>query len=458
MKKTVLLFILLITSIFSPITIASATINCSDAEIIFQDLSGVAEVKPAVLVTDPSGAAHLFWLYKVNKHDPETWSIDYKKWAKGNWTEESDILITPGGGAGAPRAVYTHNGRLHVIWADLYALWYSSVAVQDASYARSWTAPTLIASNVIDADIAADSTNRLHVVFASGQPTGPIYYINSQDGINWSKASIVYQDAPVEATSGEVRLSVDEAKRIHVTWTENQLPGGWPPSGQWYARSEDDGETWGDYKKVGDGEQGQGAILAVGENDVHLVWRGTSGTGNSYYTASKDGGKSWIDPIIFDPDGGFSGNHTLAVDSAGNLHLGRADGGYQVYQNGVWSPVPALFADSGEIGTIAIGLGNEVHWINTTPAGEKEAIIYHRLCKSDSPAVAAADLPGETFVKPSEELPLTPPTAPPPPTSDPLLNRTPMIVESTSQPVILAIVPIFVLIFGIAIIRSTRKK
>jgi len=433
-------------------------VNCSDLEIVFQDNSGVAEVKPAAIVTDPSGAAHLFWLYKQNKHDPFTWSIFYKTWQDGSWSEERDVLVTPGGGAGAPRVVYTSNGVLHVIWADQYSLWYASSLIKTAENARSWSTPKIIATYVIDADIATDPLDNLHIAYTSGQPTGPVYYIRSMDGNNWTTPSIVFQDSPVDATSGEVRLSVDEAERIHVTWTENQLPGGWPPLGQWYARSVDGGETWEDHKKVADGEQGQGIVLAVGD-DVHLIWRGTSGSGNSYHRMSIDGGKTWRDPIIFDPDGGFSGNHTLAADSAGTLHLVRADGGYQVFQGGVWSPVPALFADSGEIGTVAIGLGNQIHWVNTSPAGSKEAVVYHRLCMSNAPIIVKEKIPNSLDTEIAlVEATVTEPAPTAIPTIDPFLNQTPADIQPSSQPIVIATASIIILIFGIVAIRGVRKK
>jgi hypothetical protein len=140
-------------------------------------------------------------------------------------------------------------------------------------------------------------------------------------------------------------------------------------------------------------EQGQGAVLAIDNDEVHLVWRGTSAAGNTYHQWSDDGGKTWRTPVIFDPDGGFSGRQSLAADSAGNVYLVRSDGGFQVWEKGVWSPIPALFADSGEIGTIAIGLGNQIHWINTTQAGVQPAVVWHRVKVSSAAAIPPQELP-----------------------------------------------------------------
>jgi len=368
-------------------------IQCSDLETIFSDTSGNADTKPAAIVTDPSGAAHLFWLNQQNRNDTSTWSIYYSHWQDGQWSAPTDVLITPGGGAGAPRVVYHPEGRLQVIWGDQRNLWHSSAYANQANSAQFWSKPELIASEVIDYDIAVNLTGVLHVVYANGKPAGPLFYLNSIDGKFWSQPIPILISSPLEVTPNIPRISIDGKGRIHVVWTEYQLPGGWPPTGFKYIQSEDSGFTWVNELPLGIGEQGQGTVLAVGDDQIHIVWRGSSAAGNSYHQYSADGGKSWIGPEIFDPDGGFSGGQSLALDSAGNIHLVRSDGGYQIWKNGLWSPVPALFADSGEIGTLAIGLGNQVHWVNTTPASDKNGFVWHRLCVSDSPSISSQMIP-----------------------------------------------------------------
>jgi len=384
-KVIVFLSFLLFFSHYDIAGFAQTQTSCSDLEIVFEDTSGFASTRPAVIVTDSSGDAHLFWLYKQDREDKSTWSINYSRWHDNYWSHPIDVLITPGGGASAPRVALSSDGYLHIIWAG-GGVWYSKSHVSVATDARAWTKPVIISSG-LDADITIDDYNNLHVVAATGEPGGPVYYLQSSDGDNWSIPTMVFSGLPSNATSMHPRISVDGRGRIHVTWTEYQIPEGWPPLGQWYIRSEDNGEIWDNAIKIGVGEQGQGTVATIGDDQIHLVWRGSSGAGNSYHQWSQDGGKNWSGLTIFDPDGGFSGGHTMAADSSGNLHLVRGDGGYQVWQNRSWSPVPALFADSGETGTLAIGLGNQVHWVNTTPSSSKSAEVRHRLCLSDSPPI-----------------------------------------------------------------------
>ena len=364
----------------------------SDVQYVFRDASGLADVKPASIVADSTGTAHLFWFFKADRDDRSTWSINYASYRNGVWSEPNDILLTPGGGAGGPRAKASPDGRLHVIWVSRGRLWYSHSRAETAWDAKSWTIPMSIASGPQGADIAVDSGNRLHVVYAIGGSGQPVYYMNSQDGIDWPLPTIAHELTAEGASPAVPRLSVDGKGRIHITWTEYRVPGGWPPLGQWYARSVDDGATWEKAIQVGELDQGQGTIHAIGDNEIHLVWRGRSRAGNTYHQWSNDGGGTWQGPTAFDPDGGFSGGQSLASDSAGNLHLVRGDGGYQRWDGSEWTPVPALFTDSGETGTLAIGLGNRIHWVNTSSSSSETAAVMHRVASTTAQALAARSL------------------------------------------------------------------
>ena len=386
-------------------------IRCSELEVVFRDDSGSAEVRPAAIVADPAGVAHLFWLYQEDRNDRSSWAVSYLRWQNGIWAAPNDVLVSPGGGAGAPRVALDSEDRLHVIWAD-GDLYYSSSPAPTAGDAHSWSEPVAIA-RALEGDIAVDQTGRLHVVFTTGQDGESPQYSHTLEYGGWSPPAAVSRGGMSNAAAGSPRLSSDGRGRIHVTWTQHQLPGGWPPLGQWYARSDDGGSTWEMSSELARGEQGQGTVLAIGGDEIHLVWRGTTGAGGTYHQWSTDGGIVWHGPIVFDPDGGFSGAQSLAADSAGNIHLVRGDGGYQVWRDGGWSPVPAEFADSGETGTLAIGLGNQVHWVNTMPSSSSVAIVWHRLCEADSPrAVGAA---------PAGALP----------TSEPPLELEPTITPTT---------------------------
>ena len=364
----------------------------SEVEIIFRDDGGDTEVRYTTITTDIAGTAHLLWLHKQDRSDPLTWTINYARWQDGAWSEPNDVLVAPNHPVQL-RVVASPDGILHLTWADQQRLWYVRAPAKSASDAQAWSKPMAIASGVHDADLAIDKDGGLHVAFLTGEPQGPVYYIRSDDGVAWTSPNTVYDGAPKSSTSIHARIAVDQRNRIHVTWTRYQIPEGWPPQGQWYARSEDGGSTWGRALAISRGERGQGDVVAVGNDEIHLVWRGTSIAGNTYHQWSIDGGKTWKGPDVFDTDGGFSGPQNLVADSAGVIHLVRSDGGYQRWQGGVWGPVPALFADSGEPATAAIASGNLLHWINTSSASSEVAFLVHRTYKTGAPAVAPSALP-----------------------------------------------------------------
>lgn len=446
----------------SPV-VAQGPEEWSDLNIVFQDDSGIAATKPAIVVTDRTGAAHLLWLYKEDANNRDTWAISYAFWRDGIWSEPNDVLITPGGGAGEPRAVIGLDDQLHMIWSDQRTIWYSKSPIQTAADARSWTEPVPIVSGALEADLGFDDEGRLHLVFVTGEPKGPVLYLESVDSGGWSTPVEIYAGAPDNVTSMHPRVSTDDNARLHVTWTEYRLPSGWPPLGQLYARSEDGGENWNSVLQVAVGEQGQGTVLAVREDEVHLVWRGTSDAGNTYHQWSKDGGRTWREPVVVDPDGGFSGLQSLAVDSSGGIHLVRGDGGYQHWQDGIWEPVPALFADEGETGTLAIGPDDRIHWINTFPSSSETAIVMHRTALIDVPEISPTPLPNPTRTpQPSRTpspVPQTDQTSTP--TAPEVRSDLSSLTEDESSPaqlLIVGAVPATVLIGAVFVVGALRKR
>jgi hypothetical protein len=385
-------------------TAAQGQNDWSPLETVYANESGRQEVRPAQIVTDSEGNAHLFWLQKFDKDDPSNWYISYSHWNGGTWSPVNDVLQTPGGGAGAPLVILTTDGKLHVFWADSGSVWVSEAPLHDAPNAQAWSVPFPISSNgALELDVALDQAGAIHLVYASGEMGGELYYQQSADGLFWATERIVHIGSDRTRTAMHPQIAVDDQLRLHVVWTEYELPEGWPPLGQYYAKSVDGGYTWSVPRVLGEGEEGQGTVLAVGDNQVHIVWRGTSGAGNTYHLWSEDGGDSWNGPRVFDSDGGFSGVQSLAADSAGNIHLVRGDGGYQTWDGQNWSPVPALFAGSGETGTLAIGLGNQIHWVNTTTSGDERAIVWHRSGMAAAPALPPEPLPSPT-PRPPEQI------------------------------------------------------
>lgn len=226
--------------------------------------------------------------------------------------------------------------------------------------AGGWTTPVSISSSQVTAwfpDIIADTTGRIHVVWAGGT-TGfdTVLYTSSTDGKTWSpindiaavpqvgtdsaatrpamwvdtngnlnlsyvSTSLFYSQAPVvnagsaatwlepqKLNSGQVayfsRLLQDVNGQIHLFYTENVATNVCAQCYHLFHRmSADDGKSWSDPKDVSNDGTGvaKPQIITDNKGNLFAVWE--SGTGGGLgqlsdptiikFSASYDGGKTW---------------------------------------------------------------------------------------------------------------------------------------------------------------------
>ncbi len=258
----------------------------------------------------------------------------------------------------APTAIYTTS--VDTLWPDLslvadlagtlHLMWDQSTASsgQDVCYSRSsdsgltWSARNCLvnlptSSTHTDPDLAFDSGNGwLHLVYLDEVTRVPVLmHRRSSDGGNTWSAPVTVSDPIYSAT--EPTLIISTTHKLYVGWTD-QFHGFPADTDIYYARSLDDGQTWGTPSRINDlSTQPQlHPFLAAGNNGPRAVWTDfRTGTQWDIYSAAITG--TCQAPLTgVGLDGPFEADPGVATWFTATLQPADADS--PISYN--WSPVP----------------------------------------------------------------------------------------------------------------------
>jgi hypothetical protein len=354
------------------------------------------------LVADRAGGLHLFYPHQPD--ESSSYGIDYVHWNGSEWSQPVSVLVNPDGSdASHVRAAVDAGQVIHLVWAGgLYRLYYASVPAALAGSVQAWSKPEAIATAITEATIVAGSDGALTVAYADDPDLGRVSLIRSEDGgTTWSSPVPVAFTAP-GTVPGEVSLAVDGAGRFHVTWTEHTLPSGSPLTGVFYTRSLDGGLNWESPLLVDGERHGEIGVAAVGDDQVHLVWRSNIGGDGTFHQWSGDGGETWSLPDVYDDRGGMSGLPSFAMDSAGALHYVIGPGFVATWRDGTLGPYVGVAGEELRTGlnqgerwtyperaVIAITTGNRLHVVFET-GFEK---LWHTTRLVEAPMLPTVALP-----------------------------------------------------------------
>ena len=246
-------------------------------------------------------------------------TIFYTRWDGQQWSEPLDIVAAPRGqGVSAEQLLTSSDGQLHLLWWSDQLYWSQANAWQ-ANSAHAWMTQALV-PGVSSGDLAIRKERDIAIAYIRGQDS--VGFMHSLDsGRTWAIESVIWSAPSDLQACRDVRLEVDRLGTYHVAWTETDAASGWNPSGIWYARSPDGGETWTDYYHVPD----RGSYVNIGfdsDDNVHLLWDHNVGSADGRYQDwSQDGGHSWRGPTqIFPGLSGRTGYPRTILDSDGTLH------------------------------------------------------------------------------------------------------------------------------------------
>jgi hypothetical protein len=356
---------------------------------------------PAV-VADAFGYVHVFWSEDMNGREvkPDELpdggnTILYRRWDGKRWTDPLDILAI----AGDPLAEFVSvavdsSNQLHLVWTGLTKLYYSTAPAAEAYSVKAWSAPQVIspesARTQWEADVAVDSRNNVHVVYATkGAQTGVFHVMAAANSRAWSAPTRISGFLREnEVAFKDVRLVIDEQDRLHAVWSTANNNGF--SQAVYYARSESGGEFWDEAVMLADatinnGFTGFPSLLAY-EPDRLLLIHVDQGNKGRIERTSEDGGRTWSEPrFILTSMEGVNGFLIPLIDNGGNLHLvinarpsaDQRTGIYYAPRAGLdWAPivpvaVDAPYGPSAHYTDATVRLGNEIHVVwNQARGGE----------------------------------------------------------------------------------------
>jgi hypothetical protein len=243
------------------------------------------------------------------------------------------VTLNKGREARRPSIAADDKGVLHVA----YEAFEAGAKVPDIYYASSkdggktWSRGANVSktpglSN--DPAIAAGEGGLLVIVWldtSAGEKNPDVWGIHSTDsGKTWSKPVDISQTPGVSA---EPAVAVAPGGAVHVVWTDTSE--GEKSPDVWYSGSADKGATWSKAFNISQtpGISRQPAVAAGAQGDVYVTWADTSsgeGSPDIYFTASKDGGKTWAKSLDVSNTPGTSSNPDIAADEKG-VYLTWAD-------------------------------------------------------------------------------------------------------------------------------------
>jgi hypothetical protein len=372
----------------------------SSPELVVQT-NGTLAISNLALVADRAGQLHLFY-----PHQPDTassYGIDYACWDGVQWSEPVNIMVNADGSdVRDVRAAIDLEQVVHLVWGGgKNTLYYASAPAARVGSAQAWSGPNAIATALTEAGIVSGPDGALYVAYADDPALERLSLIRSDDhGAVWSTPVQIAATHP-GSMPGEVGLAIDGTGRLHASWTEHTLPSGSPLTGVYYTRSTDGGLTWEPPFQVDGERHGQIGVAAVGNDEIHLVWRSNIGGDGTFHRWSGDGGGTWAPPDVYDDRGGISGLPSFALDSAGALHYVIGPAYVNTWQNGVLGPYVGVAGQqlrSGdrnagwsppERADLAITSGNRLHVVFETGFQK----LWHTTRRVDAPLVSPLPLP-----------------------------------------------------------------
>lgn len=363
----------------------------SQPELVYETMNSIDAPS---LAADVAGVVHLVW----REYPPETdivqgelETIYYASDMGGNWGQAWDIIAMSE--VVGPTIATDSNGLIHLLWSGPNStLYYSLAGVQSATTAQGWVEPVAIATANQNAQIVVGPDDRVHIVYPGTFSSGVYYIYYDADRDAWSSPVNISPTTGASVSADYTRLAVGRDGALHAIWTEFELPDGWPPTGVYYSRSTDIGETWSRPIELAGPSYDQGVVAIDSAGQVHVSWNGVVGVGGRYHRWSDDGGLSWSStsaPVEVG-QGGTEGPPQLVVDSGGTLHMLTTFNGcayYLFWVDGVWSQPECISGATAmasgwiEQPALTITNGNMIHAV----FWDERARLWHTSLDTGTP-------------------------------------------------------------------------
>jgi photosystem II stability/assembly factor-like uncharacterized protein len=233
-------------------------------------------------------------------------------------------------------------------------------------------------------NIAVDSQGRIHVVYTTFN-VEEVFYVNSQDGINWSE--------PVDLSNSKGEYSknpcivINKNNTIFVFWEEeyadsHEIAYQFHDNGEWLDRPV--------ILRMGPGESRNPNVISTPDNDLHLVWEERD-TNDIFYRRFNYSSGTWSPPLNLSNTSGNSCDPFILAHNG--IYVFYSDNSitdnFEIimrYNDGSgWLPESLLVSTPGNsfLSFAVRDTFNHIHlfWTDSTPGNFD---IYYKLYKSDS--------------------------------------------------------------------------
>lgn len=293
---------------------------------INDDVNPNKQSRPELAVGD-DGSVHVVW----EDERSGNWDIYYANSTDGGVTYGTNLLLTAINKTdwqNNPTIDVDSSGAVHVAWEDdrdgNWSVYYANSL--DGFSSNTKVSEDTLPGNQWSAALRVGETGTIHVAWEGGSD---IYYARSTDGGLSFGSSIMINDDGGNASQGKASIAVEAGGIVHVAWEDTRNGD----SDIYYARSTDDGVSFGPNVRINDDStaEGQGTpSIAVEDGEfVHIAWADARDGGwDIYYTASSDSGASFMPNVKVNDDGlkrNIQTRPSVAAEDGGYFHVGWKD-------------------------------------------------------------------------------------------------------------------------------------
>ncbi len=293
---------------------------------INDDINPNKQSRPELAV-EPDGTVHVVWEDYRNNN----WDIYYASSTDGGLSYSANLLVTTVNSTdwqNNPSVDVDSSGTVHVVWEDdrdgNWSIYYANSL--DGFSTNTKVSEDTLPGNQWSAAVRVGDTGTIHVGW---EGASDIYYAKSTDGGTSFGSSVLINDDGGNTTQGKVTMAVEAGGILHLAWEDTRLGD----SDIFYARSADDGNTFGPNVRINDDSsaEGQGTpslAVEVGEF-VHVAWSDARDGGwDIYYAASFDRGVTFLPNMKVNDDmmvKYWQTRPSVAAEDGGYFHVAWKD-------------------------------------------------------------------------------------------------------------------------------------
>jgi hypothetical protein len=404
-----------------------------------------------ILVADQDETMHAIWSQHNEGNNPLTTrsSIYYARWDGESWSRPYSILNSPEGSTLQPHAVLDQSDQLLIVWVDSDSnqVYFSKAATSRALRGSDWSIPEPLPAPVPGArspHILSVGASQVYVIYSVplNEARGIYMTVSNDNGVTWSEPKKIHDAAQAGWDMADSPyLAKAEDGSLHAVFSRYSLPDSSGPMGTYYARSEDNGETWSQPDLVEENPVYWSRIVSGSDGILHRIWQSLPPLSSSFvvrHQYSLDQGHSWTPPEIISTISLAQSSviTSMAVPSSQVMHLFntvQTTSGDLSLQHWVWTGDQWLKREDFELDADDIMKLNSLS-AAASPTG-RVAVIFSGTIKEESSlsdlenmllfSIRALDI----SIPPSTPRPvlLSSPTPTPQPAVEPTITPTPTI-------------------------------